>query len=227
MSLLCEGFKKTMTHHCVRLFPWFVFVILKMADSVDEDGRTQLHHAAVAGSADLVLALLESGARVSTADEAQWSPLHSAASAGHVNVCDLLLHARADVNARNESKSTPLHYALSKGHGAVAVRLLESGADPASVDVSGSTPLHRACSAGRVDAVRTVCDVLRIGALNAVDRLGNTPLHNAALESNEGICAALIDAGADINIRNHDGHTPLHGCPADVCQRLLARIESQ
>jgi 26S proteasome non-ATPase regulatory subunit 10 len=198
-----------------------------LLDLSDEDGRTQLHHAAVAGKADLVRSLLEARASVNTADGAQWSPLHSAASAGHAAVCELLLDARADANARTESRSTPLHYALSKGHGAVAIRLLASGADPAHVDASGSTALHRACSAGRVEAVRAACEVLRVGALNAVDRSGNTPLHNAALEANEGMCAALIDAGADVGVANHDGRTPLQDCPADVRARLLARIEGR
>jgi 26S proteasome non-ATPase regulatory subunit 10 len=191
----------------------------------DGDGRTPLHHAAVSGRADLVSSMIARGVSVSTVDDALWTPLHSAASAGHAHVLELLLDARADVNARNEGRATALHYALSKGHGDIALKLLTGGADPRIVDASGSTPLHRACSAGRTEAVRLVCDALPGEVLNSTDRLGNTSLHNAALEGHEGVCAALIDAGADVTIANKDRRTALQKCPADVRDRLLARIE--
>lgn len=193
--------------------------------AADRDGRTPLHHAAVAGRAEEVRTLLGDGAAVTTQDDAQWTPLHSAASAGHVEVCELLLDARADPNSRNEARCTPLHYALSKGHGAVATKLLASGADPTILDKSGSSPLHRGCSAGRLDAVRAACEVLPARVLNIPDRDGNTPMHVAALEAREDLCAVLVDAGADVNLANSDGRTPLQDCPSDVRNRLLARID--
>lgn len=195
-------------------------------DRADADGRTPVHHAATQGRTEELRALIAAGGSVATHDDAQWTPLHSAASAGRAEACELLVDARADPNAKNEACCTPLHYALSKGHGSIATQLLAQGADPTALDKAGSSPLHRGCSAGRLDAVRAACEVLPARVLNLQDRDGNTPLHVAALEAREDVCAVLIDAGADCTIKNGEGRTPLQDCPKDVRERLLARIEA-
>ena len=45
--------------------------------------------------------------------------------------------------------------------------------------------------------------------VNGLDRNGWTPLHFAARHNNCEVVKALIDAGADVNMRNKDGHPPL------------------
>ncbi|KAG8466762.1 hypothetical protein KFE25_008141 [Diacronema lutheri] len=189
----------------------------------DADGRTPLHHAACGGRADEVRGLLAAGASALTCDDARWTPLHSAASAGHVAVCELLLDASADANAANEAGCSPLHYALSKGHGAIAARLLAAGSDPTKLDRAGLSPLHRGCAASQLDAVRAACEALPAHALNLPAAGGSSALHLAAFEAREDICAALIDAGADLHAVDADGRTPLDLCPGDVRARLAAR----
>jgi len=195
---------------------------------LDSDGRSKLHHAAVAGRVGVVRALVAAGALVNTQDEAGFTPLHSAASAGHDEVCAVLLSAGAEPNARNENGATPLHYALSKGHGVTAVTLLEARAEPTLLDKYGATPLHRACSAGRSEAVRTVCSLLPVHVLNLADRDGNTATHLAAAELFESILADLVDAGADVDALNMEGKSPLDCLPPNqsvLRARLLARID--
>jgi hypothetical protein len=43
------------------------------------------------------------------------------------------------------------------------------------------------------------------------DARGRTLLHVAAAYGHVEICAALADAGAEVNVEDEDGETPLHG----------------
>lgn len=45
--------------------------------------------------------------------------------------------------------------------------------------------------------------------VNISNRLGNTPLHVAAIKGHEEIARLLLEKGADTNIKNHSGNTPL------------------
>jgi len=75
---------------------------------------------------------------------------------------------------------------------------------------AGMTPLLAATRDswhGRPDAVMTL---LANGAdPRASDGEGNTPLHHAARSSDPGVAALLRDAAAEVDVRNHEGITPL------------------
>ncbi len=45
--------------------------------------------------------------------------------------------------------------------------------------------------------------------VNATNKLGNTPLHHAAVNGWTELARLLIDNGADLNIKNVKGETPL------------------
>jgi hypothetical protein len=48
-----------------------------------------------------------------------------------------------------------------------------------------------------------------VPAIPAAAVAGDTPLHDAAVVGNAGRVARLVDAGADVNVRNSAGETPL------------------
>jgi len=74
-------------------------------------------------------------------------------------------------------------------------------------------PIHSAAKAGDTNRLK---DLLANGwwgrpaDVNARDRLGDAPLHHAALQGRVEAVSVLLAAGADMHARNHRGHTPLH-----------------
>ena len=49
-----------------------------------------------------------------------------------------------------------------------------------------------------------------IDSVHARSRLGNTPLHIAAIWGDREAVITLLEAGADVNAVGEDGYTPLH-----------------
>ena len=65
--------------------------------------------------------------------------------------------------------------------------------------------------------------VIEAGAdLNAQDKVGNTALHEAALQDRVQAAQVLIQAGADVNISNDKAQTPLDLAHGQRHSRLVA-----
>lgn len=108
-----------------------------------------------------------------------------------------------------------LHIALKTGNGDMVKLLLKNGADVARQDSSeGNTALHVATSSGREDLVRLLLDHHSpppLGNnLEMANFLGQTPLFMAVQGDNEAVAKLLLDAGADINVKDSMGNSVLH-----------------
>ena len=57
--------------------------------------------------------------------------------------------------------------------------------------------------------------------VNATDKWGFTPLHEAAQKGRTQLCALLLAHGADPTLKNQEGQTPLDLCSADDVKCLL------
>lgn len=123
-----------------------------------------------------------------------------------------LLNAGAEINHQNRHGQTPLIMTAygSTGREPVASVLLASGADPNLQDYRGDTLLHLlAAKNGRGDSSGLVRLLLSNGAgLEIRNRKHLTPLMAAVARKNAAVLKLLIEAGANVNVRNNRG-TPM------------------
>ena len=120
-----------------------------------------------------------------------------------------------DVNKREFEQKTPLHVAAATSSRLVEI-LLDAGAEPAPVDVYGHTPLHVACRAGESNSVGLLLQHYkahghRMG-IDQEDFVGRSPLFGACVSGRIESVRLLIEAGADVNLRDSYQVTPLNIC---------------
>lgn len=110
---------------------------------------------------------------------------------------------------------TPLHCAASQGHLEVCELLLQHGTFPAARTAEGTTALHYLCRSDvglRRPLFRSVVQKLLSGGvdINAANKPGVTPLHEAALRGNVPAMQVLMEfEGLDMNSRTTQGDTAL------------------
>ena len=105
---------------------------------------------------------------------------------------------------------TPLLVAVRDGHLEAAKRLLAAGADPNAVEPTFlAVPLHKATYNGRADITRVLLQQPGIDIDYQGPTNGYTPLHDALWHGFEDCARLLIDAGADLNLKGHDGKRPI------------------
>lgn len=116
----------------------------------------------------------------------------------------LQAEGRLDLNVRDKSGATLLHAAAEYGHASVVAWLVENGADPNAADGDGETPLHKAPS-----AVYYEFEQLILRSLDP-DKYDDTAQHWTTRNGARDVMSLLIEHGADPNIMNDRGCTPLY-----------------
>ena len=174
----------------------------------------QLVEAARSGDLETVEAILDQGASVDARDSSEATALVAAAHGNHVEVARRLVHAGADVNAKDVTEQSAYLIATSEvGEDVSLLELtLQAGADVDAKDGYNGTGLIRAAHRGYVEIVRRL---LAAGVEIAhVNRLGWTALLEAIIlgdggEAHTEVVRLLVDAGADVDLADGDGVTPL------------------
>ena len=152
--------------------------------------------------------ILASGVDLNQADGYGSTPLVEAIL-NHIPALAMgMIRSGAATNLTLGALSAPLAAAASTCETDVLLALLQHGADVNAKEADGDTALIIAsgyCRDGRIVQI-----LLKAGANpNASDKVGYTPLINAADEGNERAAKKLIAAGADLNATNWRGETAL------------------
>jgi len=125
-----------------------------------------------------------------------------------LTIIKLVAKECANVNQPDplHSNKTPLHLAALWSNANVIRILLRAGGDISARDSHGHTPLHDAAIHGDPGVIVEILKVKGVDQ-NALDRVGQTALHLAALKANVPAVHLLIKAGVDRSIRNTIGLT--------------------
>lgn len=189
------------------------------------NGATALMKAASAGSADAVKLLLDRGAAVNAVEPGHnQNALMFAAASGRGEAIRILAARGADLRATSkvtqilpqkdfDSNEFPLdadlilHANLPPGKEAAAAALAGRRASPT---VSGGlTALLLAARDGQLDAVRALVEVgADVNQQSAGDK--TNPITMAIINGHFEVARFLLDHGANPNIANQDGLTPLY-----------------
>ncbi|XP_014232822.1 serine/threonine-protein phosphatase 6 regulatory ankyrin repeat subunit A-like [Trichogramma pretiosum] len=124
--------------------------------------------------------------------------------------------------ARQSDKPSPLHYALARHFQKTTELLLRSGADPNWAPSCGTTPLHWCLLFSNWREESEIFSFLKIFfdindelhqqvKLDTPEKkLGQTPLHLALHFGLQKVAELLLRRGANPNLADNDGTTPLH-----------------
>ena len=136
------------------------------------------------------------------------TPLHFAMEYGILEMVELFIQRGANVNCKSEHDRTPLHALLIYLNDAaipIAKKLLQSGADVNAITDTGVTALMLAGTAKMTSFL-----LEHHARVDAVNSYGNTALHLAVGDGNYDRTRTLLDAGANVSLRDDMGRTALY-----------------
>jgi ankyrin repeat protein len=154
---------------------------------------------------ETVKTLLDKGADVSAKNNKKETALMRSAMFGDTATISLLLNKGIDMNARNSEGETALVQAIKNSNRQVAVQLLELGANP---DLNEGIFPSALCIAVIFDDIEVVNAILK-KTKNAVGIQASLLFAVYNEHDNIKIIEALLDKGANVNMKGPDGSTVL------------------
>jgi ankyrin repeat protein len=155
--------------------------------------------------------------------------LVAAAYRNHLEIVDLLIAAGADVNMKDNTLQSAYLISTSDGFTELLKKTLEAGADVHCTDSYNGTGLIRAADRGHVEIIR---ELLRTDIrVNHINRIGWTALLEAIILGDGGkrhteVVRLLVDAGADVNLPDKDGISPLAHAKSRNFTSIIKILES-
>ncbi len=160
----------------------------------NEFGATPMSQAAITGNVEILKALLDAGIKADEAGADDQTPLMVIARTPNVKAAELLIKHGANVNAVEKWRGqTALMWASAQKQPAMLNLLIEKGANVNARSLPNNWE--------RQVTAEPRMKILPVG--------GFTPLLYASREGCAACVAALIKAGADLNMTDPDGVTPL------------------
>lgn len=215
--------------------------LITLGANVNDNIKPVLHTAMYYDRIDIIHELIESDADVDIIDNDGNTPLHIAVDIGKLKIIKILVEAGANINIKDAGGMTAIDYAKCHNRPQIIkyleknnednlnaelrgelcgepdtifepdfnniMKLIKAGADINTKCVRyGCTALHVAVVYGRNDIVR---ELITLGAdINTRNKNGLTPLYIDRITTVD----ILIKAGANVNITDYLGNTPIFYC---------------
>lgn len=191
-----------------------------------QDHAAAMLEAAARGDAAALRRLIASGAPVDPIDGQRRTPLLLAVANNHTEAGTVLIDAGANINAQAATQDTPWLLAGASGRAALLQRMIPKVPDFSIRNRYGGNALIPACERAHVEAAKVLLTT-KIN-LDHVNNLGWTCLLEIVVLGDGGprhveVAKLVLDAGANPNIADKDGVTPLAHARRKG-QREIARL---
>ncbi len=172
-----------------------------------------LIQAAEQGDTSTVLQLLAAGAEINSRDAQGRTPVMAATHGNQVETVQALIDAGADIDIQDNRQDNPFLYAGAEGLLAILQLTIDAGANPKLTNRFGGTALIPAAERGPVAVVAELLNQTDVD-IDHINNLGWTALLEAIILGDGGaerteVVRLLIEAGADVNLADGQGVTPL------------------
>ncbi len=184
-----------------------------------QEGFTSLMVAARNGRLSIARYLLDQGADVQALSGTEDTALMWAAPEGSLPMVELLVERGARIEWTNTGGTTALFGACWGGEGQLAIvqylvskgaRVVRSSA-PRRISMRvqiTTTPLKSAAFFNEPESLAILAYLIEKGArVNRQNQIGQAALMTAASQGHEDNVRLLVSSGADVHLRNIDGHT--------------------
>jgi len=173
---------------------------------------------------------LENGADVNTTDNSRRSLLLIATNKTNIEMAKLLVKYGADVNQQADNLDSPFLYAGASGQTELVQLFLQHGARFDVFNRYNGSALIPACERGHIETVKLLANTKNY-PIDHVNRLGWTGLMEAIVlgdgsKKYQQIVQILKDAGAKMDIPDHDGITPLQHAQQRGYKEIVTIIKS-
>jgi ankyrin repeat protein len=174
-------------------------------NKVDKYGKNALLYATSYNHKDTVEMLLRNGAVVDMKNSYGETSLKLAIFKGYIDIVKLLIEYGADTNAEGNKGVTALMAAAANGQEEIVETLLKNNANPNLTAFGDNTVLMSAVKYPRIVKIL----IMHNANVSQKDSFGRSALiwavHNKNIES----CKILLENGADPNLSDQKGETPL------------------
>ncbi|KPN94323.1 ankyrin repeat domain-containing protein [Lysinibacillus sp. ZYM-1] len=169
--------------------------------------------AAANGETDKVLTLLQDGININATDQFGRTAVLAATYNNQVETVKALIQHGADINIRDNNLENVLLHAGASGYLEIVKLAIAAGADTKLTNRFGGVAIIPASERGYVEVVRELLNHSDIN-VNHINNLHWTALIEAIIlgngdEKHQEIVQLLVDYGANLNIADRDGVTPL------------------
>jgi ankyrin repeat protein len=194
-------------------------------NTVNKRKLTALHLSVAAGLHDMTRCLLHHDADVFARDRGHHTPMIKAILANDMIGIKLLFDRNeATSKVRCGDEWSALHFAVHQHSPEMTTLLLDL--DPElgdATDQSGKTALHHCTDLGELEQVRALLEHRHRPNVNAIDRIGRTPLYFAASKPWSDLRASIVHLLVERGAHVDDSKPPLRARDYDALKPFLRR----